>query len=203
MMSVTVLEKHEHYFDLENQMPVHPRKAPKEIYKDTLIARGGFFIAGILVAVVLSIFPNVWEPLNYLPGILMLVAIVGIFDALFKNNQEWHQEKRYSVKQSPASYEISEKLMGLNALYKGRRDDSVMFNSPHFGAEDFFIYHVWERYIQVQNPTKKELRKGFGNAHTGGVIHINDNEGWSFNPEFVSPNRYKVTVKRVCWDDNR
>ncbi len=202
-MTTTVLEKHEHYFDLENEMPVHPRKAPKEIYKDTLIARGSFFIAGVIAAIFLSFFPNVWEPLNYLPGILMVVAIVGISDALFKNNQNWHKKKLDSVRQSLASYEISEKLMGLNALYKGRRDDSVMFDSPRFGADDFFIYHVWERYIQIQNPTKKELRKGFGNAHTGGVLYINDNEGWSFDPEFVSPSRYKVTVKRVRWDENR
>lgn len=200
-MTTTVLEKHEHVFELENAMPVYPRKAPKSIYKDTLIVRGGFLTAGIILAVIFSFFPEVGEPLTFLPIILIIVAIIGIWDALFKVNQKWHKDNMDKVRYGLANLELLEKLTELNPLYKGRRDDSVMFYSGGSAMNDFFVYHVWSRYIQKQNPTKRELVKGFGDAHTGGCLYITDDEGWSFDPEFLSPNRYKVTVKRVQWDN--
>lgn len=200
-MAQTVLEKHVHVFDLENEMPIHPYKAPKEIYKETLIVRGSFLAAGVVLSIIFRFFPNIWEPVTYLPTILMVVAIVGTLESLFKAREKWRKNVLDDVRYSLASREILEKLMELNPLYKGRRDDSVMFYpSGNGGMNDFFVYHAWSNYIAQQNPTKKETVKGVELFPAGGSLYITDSEGWSFSPEFVTPSQYKVTVQRIQWE---
>lgn len=200
-----VLEKYEHYFELENSMPEYPRNPPKSIYEGILGSRLCFFGTGVFVALVLSMTENVWGILYIVPVLVMLFALTGIWDDFVYAKQQWHRKNRDKAKFSDANIELINRLVELNT-YKGRRDDSPTFyefkGSFNSGLTEFMTINVWEQYIQKQNPTKREKAKGFGSAHTGATLYITDNEVWSFDPEFISPNVYKVTVERIIMTDS-